>query len=234
LLRRAIDVMSCDFIQLYGITEHSGCLTYLAPDDHDPVRRPGLLRSCGKPLPWVELQILEPGTIEPLTAGVVGEIAVRSSQVMLGYWRQPEETQAVITEDGWFRTGDAGYLDDAGYLHLHDRTKDMIVSGGENIFPAEIENVVMMQPGIADAAVIGVPHERWGEAPHAVLVLKPGYELDERLEQELLALCRARLGGYKCPRSLEAVAELPRNAAGKVLKRELRERAWAGHERRIG
>ncbi|MHB8690503.1 MAG: long-chain-fatty-acid--CoA ligase [Solirubrobacteraceae bacterium] len=235
LLRRAMDVMSCDFIQLYGITEHSGCLTYLGPEDHDPVRRPGLLRSCGKPLPWVELQILEPGTPEPLlTAGVVGEVAVRSSQVMLGYWRQPDETQAVITEDGWFRTGDAGYLDEAGYLYLHDRTKDMIVSGGENIFPAEIENVVMMQPGIADAAVIGVPHERWGEAPHAVLVLKPGYELDEQLEQELLALCRARLGGYKCPRSLEAVAELPRNAAGKVLKRELRERAWAGHERRIG
>jgi long-chain acyl-CoA synthetase len=234
LLRRAMSVMGCDFLQLYGITEHSGCLTYLAPEDHDPDHRPGLLRSCGKPLPWVELKVIDPVSLAPVATGEVGEIAVRSTQVMRGYWRQPDETGAVITEDGWFRTGDAGYLDEAGYLYLHDRTKDMIVSGGENIFPAEIENVIMHHPAVADAAVIGVPHERWGEAPHAVLVLPPGVELDEELERGVIALCRERLGSYKCPRSLEAVGELPRNAAGKVLKRELRERAWAGHERRIG
>jgi long-chain acyl-CoA synthetase len=234
LLRRAMSVMQCDFIQLYGITEHSGCITYLAPHDHDPEHRPVQLRSCGRPLPWVELQIVDPETLDAVPHGDVGEVAVRSSQVMLGYWRRPDESADVLTQRGWFRTGDAGYLDDDGYLYLHDRIKDMIVSGGENIYPAEIENVIMAHPAIADAAVIGVPDEHWGETPHALVVLKPGQAVNAQLEEQLIASCRLQLGSYKCPRSVEAVDELPRNPAGKVLKRELRERAWAGHHRLVG
>jgi long-chain acyl-CoA synthetase len=234
LLRRAMAMMGCDFIQLYGITEHSGCLTHLSPEEHDPEGRPAILRSCGRPLPWVELQVVDPDTFEPLATGAVGEIAVRSPQVMLGYWRHPEATAEVLTLDGWFRTGDAGYLDGDGFLFLHDRIKDMIVSGGENIYPAEIENVLTRHPAVADAAVIGIPHDRWGETPHAILVLATGQTLDSELERHILAACRLQLAGYKCPRSLEAVVELPRNAAGKVLKRQLRELAWAGHTRRIG
>jgi long-chain acyl-CoA synthetase len=234
LLRRAMAVMDCDFIQLYGITEHSGCLTYLAPEDHDPVNRPGLLRSCGRALPWAELRILDPERMESLPAGEVGEVAIRSTQVMAGYWRRPEETTAVLTSDGWFRTGDAGYLDADGYLYLHDRIKDMIVSGAENIYPAEIENVLARHEAVADVAVIGIPHERWGETPHAVVVLAEGYVLDATLQEEIIAWCRAELARYKVPSSVEAVDVLPRNAAGKVLKRELREREWAGHNRRIG
>jgi long-chain acyl-CoA synthetase len=234
LLRQAMSVMDCAFIQLYGITEHSGCITYLPPADHDPEHRPQLLRSCGRPLPWVELTVIDPDTLEPVPAGVVGEVAARSTQVMRGYWNQPEATAEAVTEDGWFRTGDAGYLDGDGYLYLHDRIKDMIVSGGENVYPAEIENVLARHPAIADAAVIGVPHERWGETPHAVIVLADGYVLDDELEREIIASGREHLASYKCPRTVEAVGELPRNPAGKVLKRDLRERAWAGHGRRVG
>jgi long-chain acyl-CoA synthetase len=222
-------VMDCDFIQLYGITEHSGCLTYLAPADHTPE----LLRSCGRPLPWVELAVVDPERFEPVPTGSVGEIAARSTQVMAGYWRKPEETAAVLGDDGWFRTGDAGYLDADGYLFLHDRIKDMIVSGAENVYPAEIENVLMKHEAIADAAVIGIPHERWGETPHAIVVLAGGAVLDSALEDEIIVFCRSELASYKCPRSVEAVSELPRNPAGKVLKRELREHEWAGHDRRI-
>jgi long-chain acyl-CoA synthetase len=234
LLRRAMATMRCDFIQLYGITEHTGCLTYLPPEDHDPEQRPDLLRSCGRAQPFVELRIVDPVTLKPAPVGEVGEVTVRSSQVMVGYWRRPEDTVAVIDSDGWFRTGDAGYLDEAGYLYLHDRTKDMIVSGGENIYPAEIENVIMHHPAVGDVAVIGVPHERWGETPKAIVVLKEGRRLDAGLEAEIIALCRESLGGYKCPREIEAIVALPRNPAGKVLKRELREPAWAGHDRRVG
>jgi long-chain acyl-CoA synthetase len=230
LLRQTIHVMRCGLIQLYGITEHSGCLTYLAPADHEPKR----LRSCGRPLPWVELQVVDPDTLQPVPAGEVGEVVVRSTQVMLGYWQRPEDTAAAITPDGWLRTGDAGYLDDDGYLYLHDRIKDMIVSGGENIYPAEIENVIVTHPAVADAAVIGVPHERWGETPHALVVLKAGHIADEALVEQIIATCRQQLGSYKCPQGVEAVDELPRNPAGKVLKRELRERAWAGHHRLVG
>jgi acyl-CoA synthetase (AMP-forming)/AMP-acid ligase II len=148
---------------------------------------------------------------------------------MLGYWRQPEQTRAAFTEDGFFRTGDAGYFHD-GFLYLHDRIKDMIVSGAENIYPAEIENVLAKHPAVADVAVIGVPHPRWGETPKALVVPRPGAELDEA---EVIAFCREHLAGYKCPTSVDTVDVLPRNAAGKLLKREMREPYWQGAERRI-
>jgi long-chain acyl-CoA synthetase len=232
VLRRAMDRFSCDFIHLYGITETSGTVTQLQPQFHDPENRPELLRSCGRPFPWNEVLVVDPDDPDsrtPLPDGEVGEIMVRSTQVMLGYWRQPDATAASITEDGFFRTGDAGYYRD-GFLYLHDRIKDMIVSGGENIYPAEIENVLAGHAGVADVAVIGVPHERWGETPKALIVPKAGSTIDEA---ELIAYCREHLARFKCPTSVSVEEALPRNPSGKLLKREMREPYWAGVDRRI-
>jgi acyl-CoA synthetase (AMP-forming)/AMP-acid ligase II len=147
---------------------------------------------------------------------------------MKGYWKNPEATAKTITPDGWLRTGDAGYLRD-GYLYIHDRVKDMIISGGENIYPAEIENVLMKHPGVADAAVIGVPSERWGETPKAVIVRRdPGLT-----EQAVIEFCRTQLARYKCPTSVDWIEALPRNPSGKILKTELRKPYWAGRDRQV-
>ena len=154
---------------------------------------------------------------------------MRSPQVMKGYWNLPEETAKAITADGWFRTGDAGYLDDDGYLYIHDRVKDMIVSGGENVYPAEVENVLMGHPAIADVAVIGVPHEKWGETAKAIVVRAPGSR--RRPRQEIIAYAAERLARFKCPTSVDWVDALPRNPSGKVLKKDLREPYWEGRER---
>jgi long-chain acyl-CoA synthetase len=232
VLRRAMDRFRCDFIHLYGITETSGTVTQLQPEFHDPAGRPELLRSCGRPFPWNELLVVSPDDPESRTQlpdGEVGEILIRSVQVMKGYWRQPSETAAAVASDGFFRTGDAGYLRD-GFLYLHDRIKDMIVSGGENIYPAEIENVLAGHPAVADVAVIGVPHERWGETPKALLVPRAGATLDEA---EIIEYCRERLARFKCPTSISVEESLPRNPSGKLLKREMREPYWAGSDRRI-
>jgi long-chain acyl-CoA synthetase len=228
VLLSLIDAFDCDFVQGYGLTETSGAVTTLAAEDHDSVRR-DLLRSCGKSLPGVELRIVEPDTGIDRADGEVGEVWIRSDQVMAGYWNQPETTAAVITGDGWFRSGDAGYLRD-GRLYLHDRIKDMIVSGGENVYPAEVENVLMSHPAIADVAVIGVPDDRWGETVKAIIVPASGATVDE---SDVIAHARADLAHYKCPTSVAVVAELPRNPAGKVLKRELREPYWHGRQRQI-
>lgn len=230
LLRKAMQALQCDFIQIYGMTEHCGCVALLSPEDHDPERKAKLLASCGKPLPWVEVVIADPATQQELAQDQVGEIWVRSQQLMSGYWRQPEATAATLTPEGWLRTGDAGYLDQDGYLYICDRVKDMIISGGENIYPAEIENALMRHPAIADAAVIGVPHEKWGETPKAIVVGSPGCALDE---QQIVAFCRTQLAGFKCPTSVEFVDALPRNPSGKILKRTLREPYWQGRVRRV-
>jgi acyl-CoA synthetase (AMP-forming)/AMP-acid ligase II len=150
---------------------------------------------------------------------------------MKGYWNRPEETAKAITPDGWFKTGDAGYFDADGYLYIHDRVKDMIVSGGENVYPAEVENVLFEHAAIADAAAIGVPHEKWGETVKAVVVFKPG---QSATEQEIIDFTRARIARFKAPTSVDVVDVLPRNPSGKVLKRELREPYWQGHDRRVG
>jgi long-chain acyl-CoA synthetase len=163
--------------------------------------------------------------------GEVGEIWCRTVQNMKGYWNLPEETAKSMPGDGWFRTGDAGYLDSDGYLYIHDRVKDMIVSGGENIYPAEIENVLMAHPAVADVAVIGVPSERWGETPKALVVRAAGTEVTEA---ELVAYCRERLAGYKCPSSVDWVEVLPRNPSGKILKKDLRKPYWEGRDRMVG
>ena len=150
---------------------------------------------------------------------------------MAGYWNNPAATVDAVNADGWFRTGDAGYRDGDGYLYLHDRVKDMIVTGGENVYPAEVENALMRHPGVIDVAVIGVPDERWGEAVKAIVVARP----DQRPEVEvLIAFCHEQLAGYKCPKSVDFADTLPRNPSGKLLKRELRARFWESSERQVG
>ncbi len=235
VLVRSMEALGCDFAQVYGLTETTGAITSLMPEDHDPNGpRSGLLRSAGRPFDHVELRIVDPETGQVLPAGEVGEVWTRSDQNMLGYWNRAAETAAVLSDDGWFRTGDAGWLDEDGYLFLHDRIKDMIVSGGENIYPAEVENALLGHPAVADAAVIGVPDDRWGETVKAIVVRAGGTsDDDEALAADIMAATRSRLAHYKCPTSVDFVAVLPRNPSGKVLKRELRQPFWEGRERNI-
>jgi long-chain acyl-CoA synthetase len=232
LLIAALKAFDCPFVQVYGLTETTSAVTQLDSADHQVSGpREALLRSAGRPYPWVEAKVVDPTTLEACPEGKTGELWVRSGQNMKGYWMNDAATAATIDQFGWLRTGDCGYLDHEGYLFLTDRVKDMIVSGGENVYPAESENLLAEHPLVAEAAVIGIPHPTWGETAKAVIVLKPG----ERIQgQELIDWLRERLAHYKCPTSVEFVHELPRNAAGKVLKRVLREPYWKGHTRRIG
>jgi long-chain acyl-CoA synthetase len=230
VLVRGIETFGCEFIQLYGLTETTGAITQLDGADHDPVNKPELLRSCGKPYPWVEMRIVDPAG-DDVPVGEVGELWTRSHQNTIGYWNNPAATAEAVTPDGWFRTGDAGYRDAAGYLYLHDRVKDMIVTGGENVYPAEVENVLMRHPGVADVAVIGVPDDRWGETVKAIVVPASGEEVSE---SDLVTFARGQLAGYKLPKSVDFAEVLPRNPSGKLLKRELREPYWRGVERRVG
>jgi long-chain acyl-CoA synthetase len=231
VLVRCMDVIGCHFSQVYGMTETSGAIVRLDHEDHDPDGpRRHLLRAAGKALPGVEIRIVDPDTGADVPADAVGEIWTRSAYNMLGYWGKPEETADTILDGGWLRTGDAGYLDDEGYLFLHDRIKDMVVSGGENIYPAEVENVLLGIPGVADAAVIGIPHDTWGETVKAVVVRAPGSDITA---DAIISHCRGGLAHYKCPTSVDFTVALPRNPSGKILKRELREPFWVGRERRV-
>jgi long-chain acyl-CoA synthetase len=230
ILVKSMEMFGCDFIQLYGLTETSGAVVQLDPDDHDPGGpRQHLLRAAGKALPGVELKIVDPETGDSLPDGEVGEVWIKSPTNMSGYWKLPEATASSLPGGGWFRSGDAGYLRD-GYLYIHDRVKDMIISGGENIYPAEIENVLMSHPGVGDVAVIGVPDDRWGETPKAVVVRAPG---TEATESELIEFTRGLLARFKCPSSVDFVDAIPRNPSGKVLKRELRAPYWEGRDRQV-
>ena len=231
VLVRAMRTFRCPFVQVYGLTETTGAITQLEPEDHvTEGPRATLLRSAGKPFPWVELRIMDPAGETACPPNVVGELWSRSPQNFRGYWARADDTARTITPDGWLKTGDAGYLDDDGYLFLTDRVKDMIISGGENIYPAEIENALAEHPAVADVAVIGVPDARWGETVKAIVVPRAG--MDARPEV-IIAFARERLAHFKCPTSVDFVATLPRNPSGKILKRELREPYWRGRERRI-
>ncbi|MGL6043188.1 MAG: AMP-binding protein, partial [Sandaracinobacteroides sp.] len=229
VLKGAMGVFSnASFIQCYGATETSGTVVYLPPADHD-VAGNERMRGCGKPFPGNEVRIVDAQLAE-LPRREVGEIAIRSVSVMAGYHGNPEATAKSI-RDGWYLTGDAGWMDADGYLYIHDRVKDMIVSGAENIYPAEVENALFAHPAVRDAAVIGVPDARWGEAVKAIVVLKPG----ESVEAEaLIAHCRTRIAGYKCPKTVDFVDELPRNPSGKVLKKEIRKAYWPEGGRMVG
>ncbi len=215
LIERAGRVMpAADLIHVYGLTETSGMITWLPPEQIAGGQR---LLSCGRALPSGEIAVVDDAG-RRLPAGSVGEVVYRGPQAMQGYWRNPEATAEAV-RDGWFHTGDAGYLDEEGYLFLSDRIKDMIKSGDENVYPAEVENVILKHPSIADAAVIGLPDERWGEAVSAVAVAAAGHEL---VLEELQTYARRDLAGFKIPRRLELVDELPRNGAGKIQKHVLR------------
>ena len=216
--------------QVYGMTEQSGMVTVLGPADHADPALAHRLVSAGKPISGVEIEIRDPAIGKPVATGEAGEICVRSEQLMGGYWGKPEATAAAMTPDGWLRSGDGGHMDADGYLYVTDRIKDMIISGGENIYPAEIERVLAEHPSLQDVAVIGVPDERWGEVPKAVVVAAPGASVDV---EQVLAWCRERLAAFKCPKTIDVVAELPRNPTGKILKKDLRKPYWEGRERQV-
>jgi long-chain acyl-CoA synthetase len=216
-----------DIWQAYGMTEAFGVVTLLGPEEH---RRGGrYLQSVGLPVMGVELSVQDPSG-RPVPTGETGEICVRGANFMVGYWRQPEAT-AVAFRDGWYHTGDAGYLDADGYLFLMDRVKDMVVTGGENVYSVEVENALAGHPAVQQVAVIGIPDDRWGEAVHAVVVLRAGQVVGE---EELKAHARQSIAGYKAPKTIEFRSEpLPLSGAMKVLKRELRAPYWADRERAI-
>jgi len=227
LLKRAKKVFpDTDFIHVYGMTETTCMFVSLDPAELRAMRR---LESCGKPFPDAELKIVDPDG-EEVATGVVGEIICRTPQMMSGYWQRPDATKKAI-RDGWYHTGDAGYVDEEGFLFIRDRIKDMVICGGENVYPAEVENAVLSHPGVADVAVIGIPDETWGEAVLAAIVLKEGAEVSDA---EIKDAVRARIAGYKVPKRVERVSALPRNGAGKVTKDVLRARFSAPQAKATG
>jgi fatty-acyl-CoA synthase len=235
VLTDALATFRCGLFQVYGMTE-APMLTHLLPKDHDPGGpRSALLRSAGTPAAGVEVRVVDRDTLRDKPAGEVGEIWVRTQQNMKGYWRNPAASAETFPEGrqdhkGWLRTGDAGALND-GFLFIHDRIKDMVISGGENIYPAEVENVLARHPAVLECAIIGVPDEKWGESVKACVVLKPG---TQATGPEIVEFMRANLAHYKCPKSVDFMDVLPRNPSGKLLKRVLREPFWAGRGRAVG
>lgn len=228
LLREAMALIGCEFAQVYGMTETTGTVTILMPEDHDPAGSPRML-SAGKAMPGAEICILNPEG-EELPPGAIGEVAIRSTTVMPGYWNNEDATRAVKSNDGWLRSGDAGYIDEDGYVFIHDRIKDMIVSGAENVYPAEVENAIFGHPDVGEVAVIGIPDDDWGEAVKAIVTARPGHTVDQ---QSVIDWARQRLAGFKCPKTVDVVAQMPRNATGKLLKRELRKPYWEGRARQV-
>jgi long-chain acyl-CoA synthetase len=216
VLERAVTVLGCRFRQNYASSETGPLpICSLPPEDHDPAR--GRLATAGRPSLGWEVRL-----------GERNEIQVRGAFPLPGYWRDPKASAAALTSDGFYRTGDVGVIDADGYVTIIDRLKDVVISGGENVFPAEVEAVLVRHPDVVDAAVIGIPDERWGETVHAVVVAGPGLD-----EAELGGWARERLAAFKCPTSVSVVPELPRNATGKVLRAALREPFWAGRDRRV-
>ncbi|HKQ77056.1 MAG TPA: long-chain-fatty-acid--CoA ligase [Blastocatellia bacterium] len=233
LLKRAVKAFpGVEFFQGYGQSESSPLLTSLMPEDHitegpEPLMR--RLASCGRPVIGVEVEVVDENE-RAVKPGEVGEIVARGPNVMMGYWKRPEETSQTL-RGGWLRTGDMATIDEEGYIYLVDRRKDMIISGGENIYSTEVENVVYQHPAVREAAVIGVPDEKWGEAVKAIVTLKVGLSL---IESELIEFCASRMADYKVPKSVEIrIGELPKSATGKILKKELREPFWQGRNRLI-
>lgn len=231
LLRQALqDFPDTDFVQVYGLTEVCGAVTQLSPEAHRDDTRPERLTSAGQPADQVEVRVVNPDTLEDVPAGKAGELWFRTPQLMEGYHNKPEATAEAITPDGWFRTGDIGRVDDGGFVFVEDRLKDMIISGGENIYSVEVERALTDHPAVSDAAVFGIPDEKWGETVKAVVELSPGRESSP---EELIAWCRDKLAHYKCPRSVDIMEVLPRNPTGKLLKKDLRRPYWENRERAI-
>lgn len=226
-LTAAEKVFNCNFYQVYGMTETMGLTTILTPEDHQKAGT--LLKSCGKPFKGITVRI-EDADGNEVGVGEIGEVKVLTKSCMAGYWNKPESTQKTIDKNGWLSTGDAGYLDEEGYLFIHDRMKDMIISGAENIYPAEVEKCLISHPEIADAGVFGIPDQEWGEVVCAAVALQPNSNFDE---ENIINYCRDQIAHYKCPSKVVIMKELPRNASGKVLRRELRAPYWKDKDRYV-
>jgi acyl-CoA synthetase (AMP-forming)/AMP-acid ligase II len=227
LLRQALEAWpNTDFIQAYGLTELCGVISHLLPEAHRDPGKEERLSSAGTLVPNAEVRVVNPDTLDDVADGEQGELWFRSPQLMKGYHNKPEATAEAVTSDRWFRTGDIGRVDDGGYVFVEDRLKDMIISGGENIYSIEVERVLAEHPAVAEVAVIGVPDEKWGEVVKAVVSLE-----GEASEQDLIAFCREHLAAYKCPKTVDIADELPRNPTGKILKKDLRKPYWDGRDR---
>lgn len=229
LLKEAVGTMpTTRFLQAYGMTETSGTISILPPDDHS-LEGNQRMRSAGKACPGVEIEVRGPDNQEA-ARGEIGEVCIRSPSNTAGYWKLEDATTRTIDADGWLHTGDAGVMDDDGYVYIQDRIKDMIISGGENVYPAEVESAIYGHPAIAEVAVIGVPSAKWGEEVKACVVAKPGQAIDEA---DVIAWARERIAGFKAPKSVDVIPLMPRNASGKILRRELRAPYWEGQERQV-
>ena len=219
-----------EFVQVYGMTEMAGVVTALMPDVHRDESQVERMASAGTAIPGVEMRIVDPVTLEDTPAGTVGELWWRSEQCTPGYLNKPEATAETITPDGWLRSGDMGRADSEGFVFIEDRLKDMIITGGENVYSPEIERVLVEHPAVAEVAVIGVPDNRWGETVKAVVVLHADTQI---AEAELITYTQGRLAKFKCPTSIDIVEILPRNPTGKILKRDLRKPYWDNHESKL-
>ncbi|MDP5103652.1 MAG: long-chain-fatty-acid--CoA ligase [Erythrobacter sp.] len=230
LLKEAVRTMpTTRFLQAYGMTETSGTISILPPDDH-VLEGNQRMRSAGKACPGVEIEVRDADNVE-VPRGDIGEVCIRSPSNTAGYWRLPDATAKTIDPDGWLHTGDAGVMDADGYVYIQDRIKDMIISGGENVYPAEVESAIYGHPAIAEVAVIGVPSAKWGEEVKACVVAKPGHDIDEA---DVIAWARERIAAFKAPKSVDVIPLMPRNASGKILRRELRAPYWEGQDRQVG
>jgi len=229
LLKQAVATMpDTGFLQVYGMTETTGTVTMLPPEDHD-VQGNERMRSAGKAVPGVEIQIRDDNN-QAVECGQIGEICILSPSNTAGYWNRPEATAETIDADGWLHTGDAGIMDEDGYVYIQDRIKDMIISGGENVYPAEVESAIYGHPAIAEVAVIGIPSDKWGEEVKACCVAKPGMEIEAG---DVIAYARERIAAFKAPKSIDIIDEMPRNASGKILRRQLRDPYWEGRDRQV-
>jgi long-chain acyl-CoA synthetase len=235
LQSRVLDRLSCDLAQFYGMTEAAPTVSHCTPEDHrrgrageEPYRT--RLGSVGAPVVGVQVEIRDRDG-RSLPPNEIGEVWVRGPNVMLGYWNRPEATAAALV-DGWYRTGDAAYADADGYLYIVDRLKDMIITGAENVYSVEVEGALSEHRAVLEAAVFGIPDERWGEAVHAVVSVEPGEPVSA---EDLIAHCRRLIAGFKVPRAIDVQTEpLPKSGAGKLLKHHLREPFWVGRERQVG
>lgn len=228
LLREAVETIpNAGFVQVYGMTETTGTVSALPPEDHT-LEGNTRMRSAGKAVPGAKMKIAgEDGARLP--DGEIGELLIKSPSNMLEYWNLPAETETAL-QGGWMHTGDAAFMDADGYVYIQDRIKDMIITGGENVYPAEVESAIYGHPSVAEVAVIGVPDEKWGEAVKACVVCKSGKTLDEA---EVIDHARKQLAAYKLPKSVDVIAQMPRNASGKILRRELRAPYWKDRDRQI-
>ncbi len=219
-----------EFQQVYGMTEFGGVITILDDAAHRDADHPERLVSAGRPVPGAEMRIVDPATLRDVPGGASGEVWFRTPQATIGYIDRPDDTAALITDDGWVRTGDLGRVDGDGFLFIEDRLKDMIITGGENVYSPEVERVLAEHPAVAEIAIIGVPDDRWGETVKAVVAFRPGQSASP---DELIAFARERLAGYKAPSSIDVVEALPRNPSGKILKRDLRKPYWGDSSRQV-